>query len=392
MTSDAPPRTRTLTIHIGPGKTGSTSVQTALRGAVAELASAGVVIPQPGFSANGHLMAAFDYLCSNPVNAIPINARGFLHSLGDRFEGSWERLVAGVHASSGPTIVSQEVLACLNSTGVADVAATFDGMPVRAVAMFRPISELIPSLYQQEARMMIMPPFEDYVRRCVALLASGGVHEYLWMDSGWLRKTWEGAGIPLDVVDCGNSLTSESLAALMASILPQGVPLPEIRRENPGLSADGIDVWREHLRSFTPTYLAPAMRVFEAFCNADPWATDRTVGGKYSLAPALSELLDSAFPSAARGIAGDTQEQSTGQCPREDSQRRLMELLASGDPLTRRVEGMGLNPETRKARAKAGLARRQRQDDLVWAVGSLIRRAQGRPNPIRAHWTFDSPR
>ncbi len=391
VTPEGPRRPSGLTIHIGPGKTGSTSVQTALRSALDDLAAAGIVIPQPGFSTNGHLMAAFDYLCNNPANVIPINARGFLHSLGDRFGGSWERLVTGVLGSDGPVIVSQEVLACLNSAGVADLAETFSGIPVRAVAMFRPVSELIPSLYQQEARMMIMPPFEAYVRRCVTLLAAGGVHEYQWMDSSWLRETWEGAGVPLVIVDCGDSLTSDSLIVLMAAILPPGVPLPPVPRENPGLSAYGIDVWCDHLRVRSPTYLAPAMRVFETFCAVDPWATDRGWGGRYDLVEPLAELLDAMFPSASRSAPGDQSGQIADGVRQEDARRQLLELIASDGPLTQRLDGLGPDPEARMARARASLARRQRQDDLIWGAANLVRRAQGRPRPIAADWVFDAP-
>lgn len=104
-----------------------------------------MIIPHPGFSTNGHLMAAFDYLHGHPEHLIPSNNYGFLHALGTRFRGSWDRLVDSVHASNGPTIISQEVLAVLSSARVAALVDDFRDIPVRAIAMFRPVSALIPS-------------------------------------------------------------------------------------------------------------------------------------------------------------------------------------------------------------------------------------------------------
>ncbi|MFI0433406.1 MAG: hypothetical protein ACH36H_09725 [Candidatus Nanopelagicales bacterium] len=380
-----------LTLHIGPGKTGTTSIQTALLTARDELAAQGVVIPPHAFTANGHLAAAFDYLCTHPDNVIPVNARGFLHAIGDTCAGSWDRLVATVQGSTGPVIVSQEVLACLNSAGAADLAATFARLPVRAVAMFRPVSDLIPSLYQQEARLMMVPPFEEYVRRCVTMLVAGGSHEFLWMDTSWLRETWEGAGIPLEIVDAGDALTPASLAAMMAALLPTGVPAPAVARENPGLSAYGVDVWRAHLRDSSPTHLIPALRVLDTFCAVDTWATDRELGGRYVLADTVADLLDVAFPCASRGgQAGATVAAASSQDRRREARGRLSQLLANGAPLTQRIDGSGTRPQERAAHARASLARRQRQDDLIWAVGRVVRRAQGRPAPIKADWAFDA--
>lgn len=100
---------------------------------------------------------------------------------------------------------------------------------------------------------MEVPAFEDYVRRCVSLHLSGGEHEFLWLDSVWLRKTWQDAGVPLEMVNPGSELTSEALTSLMCRLLPSGVAPPAVSRENPDLSAYGVDVWRGHLRACSPT-------------------------------------------------------------------------------------------------------------------------------------------
>lgn len=394
-------RAPSVTLHIGPGKTGSTSVQTALRAAADELAGHGVTIPGPGFSANGHLMAAFDYLHTHPDHFLPSNEYGFLHALGARFEGSWQRLVTAARASTGPVIISQEVLACLNPDGARAMMREFDPLPVRAVAMYRPVSALIGSLYQQEARLMTVPDFETYARRCVQLMVRPGLHEFSWLDSAWLQSTWEAAGVPLELVNAGPELTPKTLSALVSRILPPGVPIPPIERENPGLSAYGVDLWRRHLATCSPIYLAPTLRIFETFCGVDPWATDRALGGRYALQEPLAELLDQSFPppvAATDELSGPTASGDQDATSRDDrppasppaARGELAQLVHADEPLTQRIPGHGTNPDERLAHVGRRLARRQRQDDLIWSAAALLRRFQRRPPPLTVDWSYDA--
>lgn len=398
----APVDTPSVTLHIGPGKTGSTSVQTALRDAADELAGHGVTIPRPGFSANGHLMAAFDYLHTHPDHFLPSNEYGFLHALGARFDGSWQRLVTTARASTGPVVISQEVLACLNPDGARAMVREFDPLPVRAVAMYRPVSALIGSLYQQEARLMTVPDFETYARRCVQLMLRPGIHEFSWVDSAWLQDTWQEAGVPLELVNAGPELTPKTLSALVSRILPPVVPPPLIERENPGLSAYGVDLWRRHLATCSPTYLAPTLRIFETFCAVDPWATDRDVGGRYALQVRVAELLDNAFPPPVAATADLSRFTASGDLDattfRDDTppvspaaaRAELAQLLDGNEPLTQRIPGRGANPDERLAHVGRRLARRQRQDDLIWSAATLLRRLQRRPPPLTADWSYDA--
>ena len=274
-------------------------------------------------------MAAFDFLSQDPNRTIPINARPFIQALGGAFPREWEALVDIARQSTVPVIISQEVLACLNTDGVRQMAASFDGVPMRAVAMHRPVSKLIPSLYQQEAQMLIVPPFEAYARRCLALLLGEAEHEYLWLDSGWLQRTWLAAGVPIEIVPATADVNRDALMDVLARLLPEGVPVPEVGHENEGLSAFGVEIWRAHLLATRPRHLLPALRVLDTFRAVDPWACDSDLGGSYRLREDVGAALDHAFPcpppmhaAPARGPSAGDLAASEADQRRANSQRR----------------------------------------------------------------------
>lgn len=368
----------TVTFHIGPGKTGTTSIQTALHASADGLQTLGATVPRPGFGVNGHLLAAFDFLDQHRADVLPTAAVPLVRMLAPTCAGAWEDLVAKARAASGWTVISQEVLSFLTEPGVRALAAEFPGTRVRAVAMYRPVSKLLPSTYQQQARLALVPSFEVFARRCIAALLRGGDHEFAWMDSAWLRRTWRTAGVELVIVDSVPDLSDASLTELMAQLLPTDVPVPTVQRENPGLSAFGVAVWRDHLERTRPRHFAPTMAVLETFVRVDPWATDAALGGTLEMREEVGPLLDIAFPSGSADAGSDRE--------RAGARLQLAAALDSDRPLTIRTPGSGLGQDEHRDRTAAGLARRQRQLSALWAAGALLRKVQRRPPPLRADW------
>lgn len=379
-------RRPTITFHIGPGKTGTTSIQTALAGSLTQFDQQGVFIPS-GFGTNGHLSAAFDYLCHSETRSIPINARAFLYGLGSECAGAWPSLLRQCTPDRRWMLVSQEVLSVLNAAGVRHLVSQFPDFEVRAVAMYRPVSRLVPSLYSQEAMLMRVPDFELYARRCLELLMGDVEHEYLWMDTSWLRSTWAAAGVSMDLVDGAPEISATSLQALLGHLLPDEVNLPEVPHCNEGLSAYGVDLWREHLHRTNPHYLIPGFKAYEAMRALDPWTTNEGLGGAYRLTPSVARAADAAFPNATM-VDGDTLQARQHLLRRDLSRAQLSSLLKAGDPLTQRIPGSVADDSQRRARTLRQVGRQQRRLSALWSVGAQVRRLQRRPAPIRADWTF----
>lgn len=388
-----------ITIHVGPPKTGTTSVQAALAGAADSLQAQGVLIPRPGFGANGHLMAAFDYVSRAGDGTLPVNARSFLNGLGRVFAHEWDALVQLIAESPLPAVVSQELFAILNADGVRRLAAALPSDDVRAVAMYRPVSELVESMYQQEARMMIVPPFEQYARRALGLLVDGSAagadgdangvganraaHEYAWMDTAWLRETWRSGGVEIEIVDSAPGLNSEALRTLVARLLPAGVEAPSVARMNTGLSAYGVDVWQAHLTRTRPRFLFPALNTLEAFLADDPLASDTSLGGRYSLRAPIRDLADAAFPYAAGDRAGEARSSVI------HARSALVAALADEAPISQCTAGEAARATAAGRRSLRRLRSRQLRNSALWSAGAALRRAQRRPAPIRVDWAFD---
>jgi hypothetical protein len=376
----------TITFHIGPGKTGTTSIQTALLGSLASLDAQGVFIPK-NFGTNGHLGAAFDYLCHSEGRTIAINARSFVTGLGSECAGSWDRLTQQCTPDRKWVVVSQEVLSVLTTSGVAELVSQFPGFRVRAVALHRPLSTQIPSMYQQEAMLTRVPDFESYARRCLRFLLSEADHEYRWLDTSWLRRTWHDGGVALDVVDSSPDISAGALGDVLQNLLPPGVSVPHVPHRNEGLSAYGVDLWREHLDRARPRYLLPGFKAYWSMREMDPWTTDTDAGGSYRLRPEVAQAADGSFPDDG-GIVLDTERNRRWQ--RRDAHRaQLTSLLTAGDPLTQRLPGTGESQAAgRRRHTLRRLARQQRRTSALWEVGAQVRRLQRRPTPIRADWSF----
>ena len=143
---------------------------------------------------------------------------------------------------------------------------------------------------------MTVPDFETYARRCVQLMVRPGFMSSP-MDSAWLQSTWEEAGVPLvSSMPARNSHRRRSACWCLESFR-QG-PYSGIERENPGLSAYGVDLWRRHLATCSPPYLAPTLRILRLSAGGSvghgPCARRR-----YAPAGATGRtLLDQCLPAA----------------------------------------------------------------------------------------------
>ncbi|WP_327136963.1 hypothetical protein OG585_15200 [Streptomyces sp. NBC_01340] len=144
-----PPGTRLL--HIGPHKTGTTSIQGALFAAKDAMAGHGVDFP----AHSRHPMEAALAVCARPG------------MMGDTkpTEGHWKRLVDAVHATGRRTsVVSSEFFA--DAPDDESIARIVDGLgrdQVHVLGTLRPLAKIMPSQWQQYVQNGLRMGYEDWL-------------------------------------------------------------------------------------------------------------------------------------------------------------------------------------------------------------------------------------
>ncbi|WP_155057654.1 hypothetical protein [Streptomyces blattellae] len=147
----APLPAGTRLLHIGPHKTGTTSIQGALFAAKDAMPEHGVVFPAP----TRHPMEAVLAVCARPGmlgNAKPT-------------ERHWERLVEQVTASGRRTsVISSEFFAdAPDDETIARVVEELGGDRVHVMVTLRPLAKIMPSQWQQYVQNGLRMGYEDWL-------------------------------------------------------------------------------------------------------------------------------------------------------------------------------------------------------------------------------------
>jgi hypothetical protein len=142
-------------VHIGPHKTGTTFVQSALHLARAKLAARGIIYPGTG----QHYLAPILAVTGQPA------------LLGERQPGlrAWTDLVRTVHAAGAQRVVlSSEFLAQASPEVASRVVAELGGPAVHVVVTLRPLTAILPSQWQQYVQNGFQMPYEQWLAGILA--------------------------------------------------------------------------------------------------------------------------------------------------------------------------------------------------------------------------------
>jgi hypothetical protein len=142
-------------VHIGPHKTGTTFVQSALHLARAKLAERGIIYPGTG----QHYLAPILAVTGQPA------------LLGERQPGlrAWTDLVRTVHAAGAQRVVlSSEFLAQASPEVASRVVAELGGPAVHVVVTLRPLTAILPSQWQQYVQNGFQMPYEQWLAGILA--------------------------------------------------------------------------------------------------------------------------------------------------------------------------------------------------------------------------------
>jgi hypothetical protein len=145
----------TRLLHIGPHKTGTTSIQGALFAAKEEMARHGVDFP----ATTRHPMEAVLAACARP---------GMMGNT-EPTERHWERLLDQVHATGERTsVISSEFFAdAPDDETIGRIVGQLGGDRVHILVTLRPLARIMPSQWQQYVQNGLRMGYEDWLRHMI---------------------------------------------------------------------------------------------------------------------------------------------------------------------------------------------------------------------------------
>ena len=150
----------TLFVHIGPMKTGTTSIQVALNRSRHQLSKNGIAYLTSQQSANVNF-AALGMI--GPTKIMD----GDWHSW-DRRETEWQRLKTQLlSSSSDTTVISGEAFALADDLAIAELAQVCLKFNVHLVVTLRRIADIVPSYWQEHAKRRPYPTLSEFVKNVV---------------------------------------------------------------------------------------------------------------------------------------------------------------------------------------------------------------------------------
>lgn len=148
-----------LAVHIGPPKTGTTSLQGAFDRARAEIAAQGVRYLGPRRHSSRAVLAATDGTTDRPFDS-----RAGLRE--------WNAIVAEARTATEPRLLfSSERLAYADSPAIRRVVEDFGPERVHVVVTLRPLAKILPSQWQQHVQSGIARPLDAWLERLLAASA-----------------------------------------------------------------------------------------------------------------------------------------------------------------------------------------------------------------------------
>ncbi|MFE5815512.1 hypothetical protein ACFQ6S_19165 [Streptomyces sp. NPDC056479] len=148
--------TGTRLLHIGPHKTGTTSIQGALFAAKDEMARHGVEWP----AATRHPMEAVLAVC----------ARTGMMGDAKPTERHWDRLLEQVHATGRRTsVISSEFFAdAPDDAAIGRIVGRLGGDRVHVLVTLRPLARIMPSQWQQYVQNGLRMGYEDWLEHMLS--------------------------------------------------------------------------------------------------------------------------------------------------------------------------------------------------------------------------------
>lgn len=184
MTSCTPVERGGLLLHVGPHKTGTTSVQRAFTSRRDLLAAYGVAYPGKSTAPHGAVIARL----------------GTHHGWYDELEPTsvrrWERFCETTRSLDATVVVSSEALCHADDVQATELCGELRPGPVRVVITLRPLTQLLPSSWQEYLKAGWAETYDEFLDEVLRRPSvTTGVFRSFWIrqDHGRLVERWSAA-------------------------------------------------------------------------------------------------------------------------------------------------------------------------------------------------------
>ena len=157
---------RTVIVHVGAPKTGTSFVQDLLFQNQEALEAQGILYPADRF--DEHFLAALD-LMELPWGGLEKQA-----------VGAWDRLAARVRAWEGTSIISHEILATASRSQVQRALDSFGDAEVHVVLSARDLVRQIPAEWQENVKHRRTVGYADFLRKITGPTRNGKLASWFW--------------------------------------------------------------------------------------------------------------------------------------------------------------------------------------------------------------------
>lgn len=256
--------TRSLIIHAGFLKTGTTSLQASLHENAQILLKENVFYPQV---VNPHLAVEADHHFA--AIALIGKTEGWQdedRSLPAEPIESWLQLAKAFKKHNGTSILSSEMLSELTSSGIRRVQSDTSSMPTKVIFSIRPLVKMLPSAYQQKIKFgLIKVSYEQWLEH--VFTDGSAASEQFWLRhnhpevlSRW-SEVFGNSNIHLIVVDETQPeflfRTFEQIAGFKTEL-----KIPERLGKNRSLSIEEMSLMRHINRRFRKAHDWEDYRIF----------------------------------------------------------------------------------------------------------------------------------
>jgi len=178
-----------VTLHIGPGKTGTTTIQAVLSASRDILAAREMLYVSSNKNSDNVNHAALGLLNDPNTKSDPREWRNW-----DRSDVHWGHVKRALHTSALPTaVMSGEELSHFPDEAISRLKRELSGWEIHLVVTARPLSQIIPSYWQQRAKHRAVPTLIDFTERLLHPSSSDAEIERFWRPQhhDQLVKRWQ---------------------------------------------------------------------------------------------------------------------------------------------------------------------------------------------------------
>lgn len=314
----------TLSLHVGLMKCGSTSLQIALSAQRLRLRTEGVHYPDTGQI--NHMLPFSELLWSDVVarSRFPPGLLRHLSAIQRPLSGSLAKLVSSsrILDNNSRLVLSAENLIYAGPATMGQIRAQFGTAELRVVVGRRKLSSLLPSNYQQQARIQPVPHFDLWARSALYDLARGTYRSSLWsLRTDLLVRDWLRFADSIDVVDVD---TPGGLERMWGKLVGDGIAMDEVGpRANVSLPFEVVAAIQSYIRSHPRRSVSEIRSVVRASktdaCKTAPSAAPLSSLG---ICGDVSRVLD-----RAGRLIGNSQ-------TADDEWAWILNRLASTEPVT----------------------------------------------------------